>query len=58
MGTVAVVMEVLRVGGGGGGGGGEEQKGEEEGQVERRSRHGCSALLCCGRGKRLLRLKA
>jgi hypothetical protein len=40
---------VLEVGmlGMGGGGGAEEQKGEE-GQVERRSRHGCSAV---GKGK-------
>ena len=44
VGTVDVVLEVEMLGVGGSGGG-EEQKGEEEGQVERRSRHGCSALL-------------
>ena len=42
VGTVAVVLEVAILGVGGGGGA-EEQKGKEEGQVEWRSRHGCSA---------------
>jgi len=47
VGTVVVVLEVELLGVGDDDCG-EEQKGEEEGQVERRSRHDCSAA---GEGK-------